>query len=135
MTVFWTMIAGIAACVAAYATFQMMLQGFWPDIMVKHVIGNNKPRPVFLTRLYSRCGTFSTIERDGTGRGFFADSGQSEIPLNVAVCCGDKYEIQPKYLYVNGEQREYYVELHLDFRHGFNFRTFRIEAIPLPSTP
>lgn len=107
-----------------------MLQGYWPGTMNGNIVINPHTRGMFLTRLYSRYGTFSEIQRDKNGQGHIVNSGKSEIPLQKHMYYLERYELPSKYLYINGEKRTYHIDIKLDFWRCFCFNKFKVEAIP-----
>lgn len=117
--------------VAAYATFKTMLQTLWPTVISQRTIWTGSPQGITITRLYAPRGTFSEIIRDQEGRGHAVDSGQSEIILNRFIYAGEKYTFAPQYLYIDGKQLPYKVNLKLDFFRTWSFHKFKAKAIPL----
>lgn len=131
MIIILTIIGCIFTGIAAYSTFQIMLQGIKPSIMLERQIINPHYNTIFVTFLYSEYGTFSDIVRNANGEGYISDTGKSKIELNKHLSHIEKYEIPYKFLYINNEPKNYYTELHLDFLRGFNFNCYKVEAIPM----
>lgn len=130
MTPIFTIIASLAASVAAYATFKTMLQGMELKTMQDNIVQNPCNHVITILKIYTRKGTFSSLERDTEGRGHIVDSGKSVIPINLTLFSQETYTIPYKYIFIDGKKYGYYAMPRHDFSRGLSFRNYKIEAVP-----